>query len=65
MTRFSLFAELRAKPGKEEEVAAFLPARKALSRQSPARPRGSRCASIRIHLRCSTRLTTRRGGRPI
>ena len=24
MTRLSLFAELRAKPGKEEEVAAFL-----------------------------------------
>jgi hypothetical protein len=24
MTRFSLFVELKAKPGKEEEVAAFL-----------------------------------------
>jgi hypothetical protein len=61
MTRFSLFAELEAKPGKEEEVAAFLSGAQGLV----AAEHGSRCASIRIHLRCSTRLTTRPGGRPI
>jgi quinol monooxygenase YgiN len=35
MTRFSLFAELKAKPGKEEEVAAFLTGAQSLVAAEP------------------------------
>lgn len=39
MTRFSLFAELKAKPGKEEEVAAFLSGAQGLVAAEPGTTR--------------------------
>jgi quinol monooxygenase YgiN len=35
MTRFALFVELKARPGKEEEVAAFLTGAQSLAAQEP------------------------------
>ena len=35
MSRFSLFAELKAKPGKEEDLAKFLASAQALAEAEP------------------------------
>lgn len=65
MTSLALYVELKAKPGREEDVATFLAKARDMVAAETGPLRGLPCASTKPTLRFSTRSMMKRAGRRI
>ena len=61
--KVGLFVQLEAKPGKAEEVLAFLQQGLEMANKRPPRRSGSRCVSARRRSRSSIHSATRADGK--